>query len=58
MPLVVFLALGGYGFGAWRFWKGYHKTNFQQKRLMLTLLWPVLLTNRSYRQNFSKALKG
>lgn len=56
--LVLILLLGGYGFGSWRFWQGFHRTNFSQNRLVLTLLWPVFLANKSYRQNFNKALKG
>lgn len=56
--LIVVLVLA-YGAGAWRFWQGFYRTNFSQNRLMLTLLWPVfLITNRSYRKNFTKALKG
>lgn len=51
-----------YGLGVRKFWIGYHRTNFQQtlpKRLSLSLLWPVLLlTNKSYRRNFNRALKG
>lgn len=54
--LLVFL---GYGYGGWRFWKGFHRTNFSQGRVSLTLLWPIfLMANKSYRQNFGKALKG
>ncbi|MEB3268575.1 MAG: hypothetical protein VKJ09_08555 [Leptolyngbya sp.] len=52
------VALVGYGYGGWRFWKGFHRTNFSQGRLSLTLMWPVFLVNKSYRQNFGKALKG
>jgi predicted permease len=44
--------------GGWRFWSGFRQTNFSQNRLVLTLLWPALLVNKSYRQNFRKALKG
>lgn len=48
-----------YGVGVWRFWNGFNRTNFSQGRLYLSLLWPVLLlSNKSYRQNFTKALKG
>ena len=56
------IAAIAYGVGIWKFWKGYKRTNFQPgitNRIMLSLLWPVLLiTNKSYRQNFQKALKG
>lgn len=48
--------------GVWKFWKGFHRTNFSRRlshRLSLSLLWPALLiANKSYRQNFRKALKG
>ncbi|NJK27373.1 MAG: hypothetical protein HC925_00635 [Coleofasciculaceae cyanobacterium SM2_3_26] len=48
--------------GIWKFWNGFNRTNFNQtflNRLMLSLLWPALFVgNKSYRQNFSKALKG
>lgn len=48
-----------YGVGVWKFWNGFNRTNFSQGRLYLSLLWPVLLlSNKSYRQNFTKALKG
>jgi hypothetical protein len=60
--LFSFIAIGVYGVGIWKFWKGYQKTNFQPgvtNRIALSLLWPVLLiANKSYRQNFQKALKG
>jgi hypothetical protein len=59
MKLLVLLALVGYGYGVWKFWKGFERTNFTQNRVMLSLLWPVLVVaNKSYRQNFTKALKG
>ncbi|NJK41492.1 MAG: hypothetical protein HC934_09345 [Acaryochloridaceae cyanobacterium SU_2_1] len=44
--------------GGWRFWVGFPQTNFTQSRLLLTALWPFLLVNKPYRQNFMKALKG
>ncbi|NEP16925.1 MAG: hypothetical protein F6J97_08455 [Leptolyngbya sp. SIO4C1] len=57
--LLTLLLLVGYGIGAWRFWQGFHRTSFSQGKLQLTLLWPVfLIGSKSYRQNFSKALKG
>ncbi|GAB4340735.1 MAG: hypothetical protein Fur0042_01660 [Cyanophyceae cyanobacterium] len=57
--LILVLLLGTYAWVGWRFWGGFRRTNFSQGRLPLTLLWPVLLVaNRSYRQNFQKALKG
>ncbi|PSN19480.1 hypothetical protein C7271_07045 [filamentous cyanobacterium CCP5] len=55
--LVVLLFI--YGGGAWKFWSGFNRTNFDQGKLQLTLLWPLLLAvNKSYRQNFNRALKG
>lgn len=60
--LIVFALIVGYAAVAWRFWKGFYRTNFQQSlpnRLSLALLWPALfITNKSYRQNLRKALKG
>lgn len=48
--------------GVWKFWSGFNRTNFEKSfgnRVTLSLLWPVLvIANRSYRQNFTKALKG
>ncbi len=44
--------------GGWKFWQGFNRTNFSQNKLMLTLGWPLLLVNKSYRQNFNRALKG
>ncbi|AFZ55925.1 hypothetical protein H6G54_27435 [Anabaena cylindrica FACHB-243] len=48
--------------GAWKFWTGFRKTNFNQtlpNRIGFSLLWPVLfIANPSYRRNFRKALKG
>lgn len=59
MPtLAVLLVLGVYGFFGVKFWSGFRRTNFTQNRIFLTLLWPVLLINGSYRKNFQKALKG
>ncbi|HEY9761361.1 MAG TPA: hypothetical protein V6D07_02485 [Trichocoleus sp.] len=57
--MVTILVLAIYGGGAWKFWKGFHRTHFSQGKLHLTLLWPIfLLLNKSYRQNFNRALKG
>ena len=56
--VVGILLVGVYGWVAFRFMSGFHRTNFSQNRLPLALLWPVLLlANPSYRQNFRKALK-
>ncbi|MBF2047056.1 MAG: hypothetical protein EDM05_006825 [Leptolyngbya sp. IPPAS B-1204] len=52
--VVVIVYLGG----VWKFWTGFHRTNFSNGRPYLALLWPVLMVNRSYRQNFQRALKG
>jgi hypothetical protein len=57
--LIALLLLGVYGGGIYKFWTGFHRTNFSQGKLYLSLLWPVLLVvNKSYRQNFNRALKG
>jgi hypothetical protein len=57
--LLIFALLAAYAGGIWKFWKGFYRTSFSQGRLYLSLLWPVLLiANKSYRQNFRKALKG
>ncbi len=57
--IALFIGLGVYTWGAAKFWSGFRRTNFTANRLMLTALWPALvIANRSYRQNFQKALKG
>jgi hypothetical protein len=56
--LFLFIALAVYVVGVYRFWKGFRRTNFSQGRIYLALLWPALVFNRSYRQNFTRALKG
>lgn len=56
--LLGFMILGVYIAGAWKFWKGFNRTNFSQGKIYLSLLWPVFLISKSYRQNFTKALKG
>lgn len=58
MTLLGFLALIIYGGGIWKFWTGFNRTNFSEGRLYLAVLWPFLVFNKSYRQNFTKALKG
>ena len=58
MEILGFLAFVAYVGGVWKFWTGFRRTNFSQGRLRLALLWPVLLFSKSYRQNFTKALKG
>lgn len=57
--LIALLLVGIYGGGAFKFWTGFNRTNFTDGRLKFTLLWPLFLAfNKSYRQNFSRALKG
>lgn len=60
--LIGVVVLVGYVAGFWKFWKGFERTNFARSlpnRVSLSLLWPVLfITNKSYRRNFRKALKG
>lgn len=59
IKLLLFAALVVYVAGVWKFWTGFHRTNFTQGRVPLALLWPVfMIANRSYRQNFQRALKG
>lgn len=57
--LIALLLAGIYGGGAFKFWTGFNRTNFTDGRVKFTLLWPLFLAlNKSYRQNFSRALKG
>ena len=56
--LLVFAAIVVYAGGIWKFWTGFDRTNFSEGKLYLSLLWPVFLVSKSYRQNFSRALKG
>jgi hypothetical protein len=56
--LITWLLVALYVGGIWKFWTGFRRTNFSQGRFYLALLWPVLIFNKSYRQNFTKALKG
>ncbi|MDS3862070.1 hypothetical protein RIF25_14805 [Thermosynechococcaceae cyanobacterium BACA0444] len=44
--------------GGWKFWNGFERTSYAQSRFILTILWPVMITNKTYRQNFARALKG
>lgn len=56
------LLIVAYVAGFWKFWTGFRRTNFSNSltnRLVLSLLWPAcFVANKSYRQNFRKALKG
>ncbi|AOY80901.1 MAG: hypothetical protein F6K63_22000 [Moorea sp. SIO1G6] len=60
--LIVFGLLVVYGYGVWKFWRGFERTDFSRSltnRISLSLLWPALIVaNKSYRKNFTKALKG
>lgn len=56
--LAILLIFGAYIFFGVKFWNGFGRTNFTQNRILLTLFWPALLINGSYRKNFQKALKG
>ena len=60
--LISIILLVTYVGGIWKFWKGFRRTNFNRgfvNKLILSSLWPVLLvSNKSYRKNFQKALKG
>lgn len=62
MGLFGFFLFVVYVGGIWKFLSGYHQTNFSASlpaRAALAMLWPVLIVgNKSYRRNFSKALKG
>ena len=62
MSLIVFGLLVVYIGGAWKFWKGYNRTQFNRTmsdKIRLSLLWPGLFAlEPSYRKNFRKALKG
>ena len=63
MPqLIGFILVVVYVGGVWKFLSGYRLTNFNASlpgKVGLALLWPVLLvSNKSYRRNFQKALKG
>lgn len=60
--IILFILIGIYGYGVWKFWRGFEQTSFSPNlpnKLILSFLWPALLVaNKSYRQNFTKALKG
>lgn len=56
--LIGLILAGVYVGGIWKFWTGFRRTNFSQGKIYLALFWPVLMFNKSYRQNFTKALKG
>ncbi|BCX12333.1 MAG: hypothetical protein KatS3mg067_1271 [Thermosynechococcus sp.] len=58
MELLVFTTIVLYLFIALRFWQGFHRTYYTQSRFVLSVLWLPLLLNKSYRQNFRRALLG
>lgn len=62
IKLIGVLLVAVYFWGAWKFWKGFTRTNFDRSlpnRIKLALLWPALIVmNPSYRKNFQKALRG
>ncbi len=59
MQILGVLLLIVYFGGIWKFLAGIHRTNFTQNTFVLALLWPVLLViNKNYRENFTRALKG
>jgi membrane-bound metal-dependent hydrolase YbcI (DUF457 family) len=59
IDLLILVGVVVYVGGVWKFWTGFNRTNFTNGRLKLSLLWPVfLIANKSYRQNFNRALKG
>jgi hypothetical protein len=47
-----------YILGIWRFLAGFHNTFYSGNSLILGILWPILIINGRYRQEFFKALKG
>ena len=57
--LILLLLAAIYGGGAFKFWTGFDRTNFTGGKVKFTLLWPLFLAlNKTYRENFSRALKG
>ncbi|MBF2098358.1 MAG: hypothetical protein IGQ88_08290 [Gloeomargaritaceae cyanobacterium C42_A2020_066] len=56
--LLVGALLVVYAGGGWKFWTGFGRTTYSGGRPLLTLLWPLLLTTRSFRDNFGRAMKG
>ncbi len=57
--MLKFLLICFYLLGVWRFWVGFGRTDYHSRRLLLTLLWPLLLVaNAGYRRNFRRALTG
>lgn len=52
------IALGGWAFGAYRFYLGFYRTSYQSSfRLPLAIAWPLLfIVNPSYRKNFKRSI--
>lgn len=61
LPLVPnWMLVAAWAYGAYRFYRGFHRTSYQDSfRVPLALAWPLLFVfNGSYRSNFTKSLKG
>lgn len=59
MSLFGFIALVIYLGGAFKFWTGFRRTHYSDGKVYLSLLWPLFFAaNKTYRQNFTRALKG
>lgn len=61
LPLVPnWMLVAAWAYGAYRFYRGFHRTSYQDSfRVPLALAWPLLFAlNGSYRSNFTKSLKG
>lgn len=62
MQAAIIVAGVVYLLGVWRFVAGYNRTNFNRNfftKISLGLLWlPLLIISKSYRTNFTKALRG
>jgi hypothetical protein len=57
--LITLLLVVIYGGGAFKLWTGFNRTNFTDGKVKFTVLWPLFLAlNKSYRENFNRALKG
>ena len=60
--LIAIILISTYGFGIYKFWQGFDQTNFNRdlmNKLALSAFWPALvIVNKSYRKNFTKALKS
>ncbi len=54
--LLILGAIALYLFVAIRFWQRFDRTYYSQSRFWLSALWLPLLINKSYRENFRRAL--